>query len=1086
MIGDVIKLPAVVYRERIALGELFHVLDHEKELTVTGEVEMPITSRTKEILLTLSNGASAIVSRRKYAQPPGGAEYVLLQKDDGMLSWSFNKKLDEFRRDVNDDGGWQSVLSTVRESWDNRFRFLASNANQTSGLRPPQLGALHAIGAHWTLKQQPATVVMPTGTGKTETMLAMLVAFLKGPVLVVVPTRVLREQTANKFKTLGLLRKLGVVPEEVRNPVVAVIRERPTVAEDLEFLSRCHVVVTTIGVVGQGTASAFTSQMAQAAEALVVDEAHHVPAQSWSEFRDKFKDKPIIQFTATPFRRDGKLVDGEVIYEYPLRVAQENGYFKPISFEPIFEIDSNEGDRAIATAAVSKLREDLANNRNHLVMARCDNIDRAEAIVGLYRGMAADLNPILVHSEAGDNTAALNDLRGGRSRIVVCVDMLGEGFDLPQLKIAALHDTHKSLGVILQFTGRFTRSADNSIGNATVIANIANQSVSTALERLYSEDADWNKLLSEFSSEAIRAHRALVDFLRESEPIAEEGNDEGIAVSPQLLRPKFSTVVFRATTFQPAKFFEGLPASTRVHRHWLHRESNTLYFVTRSEPHLEWTRSRDLLDRQWDLFVVHFDESQQLLYIHSSDNSSIHSELASSVTRDTAQVIMGDSVFRSLGKINRLKFQNIGLKKRGRRNLRYAMYTGADVAEALTQSERAGSEKSNLSGDGWEEGGFVTIGCSYKGRVWSREQGAIPEFVTWATAIGAKLNDDGIDTAAILRNVLIPQELEQLPTTSILSVDWPIELVRQAEERIVLRIGTDERPISRFTIAPVSLRAENGRIEFRVFGEGLSETLALELDQTRGYVISHISGQVLSIKIGRFDMELPAYLTEYSPTIRFVDMSELDGNLLVSPRDAKRPELDEARLESWDWDEVDITKESLWHDREERQDSIQGFVASKYISGGFDVVFDDDAPGEAADLVCLKEENEHITLALVHCKFSGGQTAGERVKDVVEVSSQAIRSSKWKWQFRELCKHVVAREKSLRKPYRDSRFLAGEMKEINRFLALSRFKPIHAQIVVVQPGILKDKLTDDQTTVLAAAQAFLKETVDVDLDVICS
>ena len=63
-------------------------------------------------------------------------------------------------------------------------------------------------------------------------------------------------------------------------------------------------------------------------------------------------------------------------------------------------------------------------------------------------------------------------------------------------------------------TGRFTRSADATIGDATIVANIANADVSNALERLYSEDADWNRLLSEFSSEAIRAHRELVESCR--------------------------------------------------------------------------------------------------------------------------------------------------------------------------------------------------------------------------------------------------------------------------------------------------------------------------------------------------------------------------------------------------------------------------------------------------------------------------------------------------------------------------------------------------------------------------------------------
>ena len=62
-------------------------------------------------------------------------------------------------------------------------------------------------------------------------------------------------------------------------------------------------------------------------------------------------------------------------------------------------------------------------------------------------------------------------------------------------------------------------------------------------------------------------------------------------------------------------------------------------------------------------------------------------------------------------------FQNVGVRKHGRRNLGYALYTEADVAEALTVSERAGSVKSNLSGKGWEEGRVVTVVCSHKGRI---------------------------------------------------------------------------------------------------------------------------------------------------------------------------------------------------------------------------------------------------------------------------------------------------------------------------------------------------------------------------------
>ena len=63
--------------------------------------------------------------------------------------------------------------------------------------------------------------------------------------------------------------------------------------------------------------------------------------------------------------------------------------------------------------------------------------------------------------------------------------MLGEGFDFPRLKIAAIHDPHKSIATTIQFVGRFTRTSNNKIGDATIIANISNEMTNKAMEELY-------------------------------------------------------------------------------------------------------------------------------------------------------------------------------------------------------------------------------------------------------------------------------------------------------------------------------------------------------------------------------------------------------------------------------------------------------------------------------------------------------------------------------------------------------------------------------------------------------------------------
>src|SRR6476469_9999247 len=90
----------------------------------------------------------------------------------------------------------------------------------TPGLRPPQVGAVYAALAHWTVSPAPATIVMPTGTGKTETMLALLVSQRLERLLVVVPNYALRTQLWEKFLTLGLLGTLGALGPGAQYPVV--------------------------------------------------------------------------------------------------------------------------------------------------------------------------------------------------------------------------------------------------------------------------------------------------------------------------------------------------------------------------------------------------------------------------------------------------------------------------------------------------------------------------------------------------------------------------------------------------------------------------------------------------------------------------------------------------------------------------------------------------------------------------------------------------------------------------------------------------------------------------------------------------
>jgi len=402
-----------------------------------------------------------------------------------------------------------SVLSPAqaRDTWFASFNFIGEGQllEGQIGLRRPQLGALHAIHAHWTTKDDVATIVMPTGTGKTETMLAALISARCTRVMVVVPTDALRTQLALKFYSLGILKdpRSVLLGAGVLRPIVGILERRPTAVGEVEDLfKRCNVVVTTSALAG-GCSDEVQARMAEVCTHLFIDEAHHAEAPTWKEFKKVFKahKRPILQFTATPFREDGVPLDGEIIYVYPMRQAQRDGYFRQIRFSSVYSFNNARADRDIAAKVVEELRADATGL--HVAMARVSSQIRAAQVLKIYEERG-EFNPVMLHSgmKKADAQAARSQLDQGKSRIVVCVDMLGEGFDMPELKIAAFHDLRKSLAVTLQLAGRFTR-ARSDLGDPVFIANIADLNLRDELRALYTQDPDWNLLLPDLSEGAI-------------------------------------------------------------------------------------------------------------------------------------------------------------------------------------------------------------------------------------------------------------------------------------------------------------------------------------------------------------------------------------------------------------------------------------------------------------------------------------------------------------------------------------------------------------------------------------------------------
>lgn len=146
--------------------------------------------------------------------------------------------------------------------------------------------------------------------------------------LVVVPSALLRTQVYDKFKTLGILYDIGYLKDRVVSPNVLKLNSN---IKNFDEFRRCieksNIIVTTMALLCKMQED-YKTYLSDMIDLLIVDESHHISAKTWMETKSWFLNNKIIQFTATPFRDDGKKIDGDIIYNFPLHLAQKQGYFK--------------------------------------------------------------------------------------------------------------------------------------------------------------------------------------------------------------------------------------------------------------------------------------------------------------------------------------------------------------------------------------------------------------------------------------------------------------------------------------------------------------------------------------------------------------------------------------------------------------------------------------------------------------------------------------------------------------------------------------------------------------------------------------
>lgn len=341
-------------------------------------------------------------------------------------------------------------------------------------------------------------VVLPVGCGKSGLIAISPYAIDARRVLVIAPGTRIRGQLYNDMRANSATNFYGrcdVISADQEFPETTIIESGRV---NLDDIRHADISVANIQQIA-GVENRWLDELGQDFfDLILIDEGHHNTAESWQQVKRRFPAARVVNFSATPSRADGGLMEGQIIYSFPILRAIEAGYVKRLRAkmlrptelryvdrssgqERIIDADearrlgetnaefrrgivmSNETLGSIVDQSIMELRRlrDETGEQRLKIIASAVNIDHCIQITEAFsqRGLRAGY----VHSREGQaNDRVFQRLENHELDVIVQARMLGEGFDHPYLAVAMVGSIFANLGPFVQFVGRIMRAIQHN------------------------------------------------------------------------------------------------------------------------------------------------------------------------------------------------------------------------------------------------------------------------------------------------------------------------------------------------------------------------------------------------------------------------------------------------------------------------------------------------------------------------------------------------------------------------------------------------------------------------------------------------
>jgi superfamily II DNA or RNA helicase len=330
-------------------------------------------------------------------------------------------------------------------------------------LRPYQQQLITDIRLQYQLGHKSVLAVLPTGGGKTVcfSYIAEQASRKGNRVLVLVHRQELLDQASRSMPVPHGLIQAGKAMDLSHAVQVASVQ---TLARRLHLLPRDFF------------------------QLVVVDEAHHTTAGTWSKVIEHFAQAKLLGVTATPIRLDGRglgehyqaMVEGPSAawltdngYLAPARVLAPPGFDTTGLRKRMGEFDAREAEQRVGTI----MGDCLSHYRKHLhgqtAIAFCCSVAHAEAVARLFMGAGIPAASIDGSMDGATRRDLLQALGTGRIKVLTSCALIGEGVDVPSVGGCILLRPTQSVSLHLQMIGRCLRPSPGKAA-AVVLDHVGN------------------------------------------------------------------------------------------------------------------------------------------------------------------------------------------------------------------------------------------------------------------------------------------------------------------------------------------------------------------------------------------------------------------------------------------------------------------------------------------------------------------------------------------------------------------------------------------------------------------------------------